>query len=1747
MIMASTDEINAARQLVEDIAEERGFLPEEIWEGMQPAKRARIKRSMANLQRQAASSVSTLAKNLYTSSARFIFELLQNCDDNSYNRAEARHEVPSVTFKVYHERIVLECNEDGFNKDNIVAISGTGQSSKKGHHGYVGAKGIGFKSVFKAARRVEIQSGPFTFFFEHKQGDTGLGMITPQWLNRDPIQADDLNPHLTRITLFLHDNEDQHQRQVILDQFRDLEQSILLFTRRVKRVEIQLYNTSPVNEAVLQKTTTFSAASHGPSQVILSKRVTENDNSTESTQIYHITRHAIHNLARHDDREYSQEDADEQVYATSEIVLGFPLSEGSIPVIKPQEVFAFLPMRDMGFSFLIQADFVTQANRQDIVESSARNAGILRGIADAFRATVVRFCQNPSLRYTWMRFVPRPERHHYVGYWKELVSQIRNNVSAASVLRGMYTDELLAFPVVRQLEDRLRDKDNEPLFSDRQGSRYLSGLYDDEACEILREMGMPRFETSDVLDLVEFDLAQEKPRMHSKLRDIRYIRCKDWYSRVAKLLTGIITETSNLRTNKRRSNEAIVIMSRVKALRVIPVARNSWATSAQTNQAPIFLPTTGGVDIPRNVGLRLLEDWAFGIAPYRVMCEHLGVSEATPQHVRSTIFSHSYGVRGVAQTVSLWVKELVFIYRTDHLVTPYDKLNGVKVVTEAPVVSEPQYNPIYLPGHNDGYSPRELLEAQPASSNGTLNAVLGFPDARFIHWHYLEETPSNPTKDSPSWEKWLVSKCWIQPQVPILRAGALSDAFNYVAAHKKGKIMGLLCRRWPVEGATIRSANLCSKLKEITVPLEAGAIQPGSTIQAPLASTYLPLPKLKTECARFLGRNSLYNFPFLKLDEPIEDANYGKDWRFATEFLGVGHLVDIPFFLRVLQVLRLTQLLRGNEPELSESETRRSLEIYQAIYVEYQKSTIKLIHAEEIKKEMASNPGIMVPLWTGESTRSGTSCRCIWATASQCVWKGPHGLYYKKSLTHHFKSFFEPSEIDVLRPLFCDIAGVRDCDGDDIVRALVRQRDNPPDGSADIDAIRGLYEYLSGIVKSSRPDSIRAKFHEQKLIYDPDSETWHLVSESIWSADIKIQGKASLSEEYDNLREFFVEFLGVPTPTFKLLYDEVLNLGKPASGTNPETMKEKLQELASLLPMANREDPSKLLKLVIFPVRNPNGEVRLVDGSTSFGIIDTQPLEEKFGHRCKVLNYDFEDFLRLKELWRWLGLTNKYLSNMVKEITSVDESDKMLIAPSKLSMASKAHGLYRVAAQFSSPRIPRANHPGLYETLATAQVYTSNKIFAQLSITMDGKPVTEEYSTVHINDRDGKMQIFLPRRRKEQEFCLSSGLPKQLFEYLMQHPDSNGLNSDVQTRREGVEFTRLVLTTSHTAMKDVLAEHGLADVGLEDTYVDEDDHSDDDNTTNNESSRSSVDNARVPDDSTSSNRGVYGQADARTPGYGQHRPDHPDTPASSQSDGGTPSEYSHHDATLVVRGAPLRVIPGEERDTARVHAYGPNPGYRNLLLRATSAASELGDIPREGTTTSAAPTPIHAAREIGMWASGLQRYQRDEMVGAAGELFVFKFLGSPAQNLEGFTIESWQSTIRDLVSSHPEYTDIREWPGRRETSDFVYDDVRGVLTSKLASLGYLSPTDWQGRHPKYFIEVKSTTGELNTPFYMSRSQYRRMENLRNSQNEIYVIFRVYGLEKDEIGLKVYVNPWLAKESGDLVFVSDSWTVAPPSA
>lgn len=90
-----------------------------------------------------------------------LFLQVQNADDNKY----PEHVEPTLTFILQKTGIVVLNNECGFMPENIRALCDVGRSTKKGSGGYIGKKGIGFKSVFRVCTmRIHLTEYDFVVY-----------------------------------------------------------------------------------------------------------------------------------------------------------------------------------------------------------------------------------------------------------------------------------------------------------------------------------------------------------------------------------------------------------------------------------------------------------------------------------------------------------------------------------------------------------------------------------------------------------------------------------------------------------------------------------------------------------------------------------------------------------------------------------------------------------------------------------------------------------------------------------------------------------------------------------------------------------------------------------------------------------------------------------------------------------------------------------------------------------------------------------------------------------------------------------------------------------------------------------------------------------------------------------------------------------------------------------------------------------------------------------------------------------------------------------------------------------------------------------------------------------------------------------------------------------------------------------------------------------------------------------------------
>ena len=274
----------------------------------------------------AGNSTQFLAEELYSTRKRFIFELIQNAEDNSYSRALARHEAPFLKFTLSHDTITIDSNEDGFNEANVRAICSVRQSTKAPTGGYIGSKGIGFKSVFAVSYKVHIQSGPFSFYLEHRAGDSGMGMITPYNQSHN-----DLPDNVTsRITLFLTGANDFEDRT---RDFTEIPDPLMLFLSKLQSLSVSIQPR--------EGPTSTTSYTRQESRLDLPVHLIKSFNDVVTDNLYHVKRQLVSDLP---------EDESRSGLRHAEVILAFPIDDSSRPIIGPQHVYSFLPLRQEGLN-----------------------------------------------------------------------------------------------------------------------------------------------------------------------------------------------------------------------------------------------------------------------------------------------------------------------------------------------------------------------------------------------------------------------------------------------------------------------------------------------------------------------------------------------------------------------------------------------------------------------------------------------------------------------------------------------------------------------------------------------------------------------------------------------------------------------------------------------------------------------------------------------------------------------------------------------------------------------------------------------------------------------------------------------------------------------------------------------------------------------------------------------------------------------------------------------------------------------------------------------------------------------------------------------------------------------------------------------------------------------------------------------------------------------------------------------------
>ncbi|XP_058103015.1 uncharacterized protein LOC131246676 isoform X3 [Magnolia sinica] len=338
-------------------------------------------------------AVNFLSAELYTKDVHFLMELIQNAEDNEYLSDD-----PSLEFVITSKDItatgaastlLIFNNERGFSEKNINSICNVGGSTKKGKRqcGYIGEKGIGFKSVFLITSQPYIFSNGYQIRFnENPHPDCNLGFIVPEWVDKNPTLSDiqkiygsDKVLPTTIIVLPLKSEKVNAVKQ----QLSSMHPELLLFLSKIKQLSVREDNDDPrlntVSAISISSETDFKTRKSINAEsctLQLSAKDPCEQKGNECT--YHMWKQRF--PVKLENQVERRKEVEEWV-----ITLAFPFGERLDRGMGMPGIYAFLPTEMVtNFPFIIQADFVLASSRETILLDNVWNKGILDCVTSAF-------------------------------------------------------------------------------------------------------------------------------------------------------------------------------------------------------------------------------------------------------------------------------------------------------------------------------------------------------------------------------------------------------------------------------------------------------------------------------------------------------------------------------------------------------------------------------------------------------------------------------------------------------------------------------------------------------------------------------------------------------------------------------------------------------------------------------------------------------------------------------------------------------------------------------------------------------------------------------------------------------------------------------------------------------------------------------------------------------------------------------------------------------------------------------------------------------------------------------------------------------------------------------------------------------------------------------------------------------------------------------------------------------------------
>ena len=308
----------------------------------------------------------------YSDKTHFIYELVQNADDNKSQ---------CIELHLYENELLVWNDGDQFSEEDVRSICSIGFSNKDLTQ--IGTFGMGFKAVYTYTDSPEVYSGDERFRIRISNP------TKPEGIDIDDIDTrvlEQLDKSRTMFRLPFRENLRQEEEIALLkDRLCNLEKRALLFLRNLKTVRWCDENTGQIGSYSCQRRPHDKI--QNASEVKLSALINGEDQPSETFLVFRKEvrppQMVIDELLQQSDDEDERQRIQKSAKELQPIEIAFKFQNGRITAMNNCVLFSCFPTeKETHLRFFIQASYKTTLAREHIEKNNQWNKWLIQETAN---------------------------------------------------------------------------------------------------------------------------------------------------------------------------------------------------------------------------------------------------------------------------------------------------------------------------------------------------------------------------------------------------------------------------------------------------------------------------------------------------------------------------------------------------------------------------------------------------------------------------------------------------------------------------------------------------------------------------------------------------------------------------------------------------------------------------------------------------------------------------------------------------------------------------------------------------------------------------------------------------------------------------------------------------------------------------------------------------------------------------------------------------------------------------------------------------------------------------------------------------------------------------------------------------------------------------------------------------------------------------------------------------------------------